>query len=490
MDTQPYTNPRADKKYGLFSKDSFEKYLVFKLENGSSFLDINAFDVMRDLKRVCGSAPRVVPQADGSLMVEANSAEESAKLKKIESLASCPVTVKRHDTLNQTRGVVYCKEYSKYSEEVFLNGLREYGVVRVDRIRKKVDGALVETPTLILTFDRLSLPDKLLVGYYSLKVRPYIPRPRRCFHCQRFGHVGRSCRRQQQGLPQICVQCGQEAHGENVNCTNAPSCVNCQGAHPASSTQCDFYRFESEVLAVRTRERMSFKEAKERVRGMFVRPGVSFATVLTRRRNVRPQEPQSGPTHKAAPCGGDATHPLSKGPQSSGDGRPHQRTPALGSEAGPSVKVGAESKDSMGPPHGSLGPDPHTREEPEHFLPNKISQEVRAVPRGTATDLPTNSKNSKLADEQSVKTLSHSISQSVKPSPPLGGEWQVTGESKKRKQQASSSSSSIQIQKKPAYTVPKQSSVTKLSGVKPKTPSPSKVREGVGHSTKKSSQNR
>ena len=81
-----------------------------------------------------------------------------------------------------------------------------------------MDGVLVPTPSLIVSFDRLTLPEVLQAAYYSLRIKPYVPRPRRCFHCQRFGHVGKSCRRQQQGLPQTGVQCGAVSHGEGVVC--------------------------------------------------------------------------------------------------------------------------------------------------------------------------------------------------------------------------------------------------------------------------------
>ena len=282
---------------GVFVQDSFSKFLVLKLKDGSSFRDQNAFHVTRDIVKVCGSIPKIVPQADGSLLVEARDAEESATIEAINRLASCDVSVVGHATLNQSRGVVYCKDLLRYSEEELLDGLKDQGVVRVERIRKKVDGVLTATPSIIVTFDRLTLPDVLQAAYYRLRVKPYVPRPRRCFHCQRFGHVGKSCRRQQQGLPQICVQCGEATHGEGVVCPNPPSCLNCRGAHPASSIQCDHYKFEFEVLSVRARERLSFAEAKEKVRGLFLRPGVTFASVLSR----RPAVPQQGVSQSVLP---------------------------------------------------------------------------------------------------------------------------------------------------------------------------------------------
>lgn len=56
-------------------------------------------------------------------------------------------------------GVIFSRDVMRYSNEKLLHELSDQGVVRVDRLQKKVDGVLVPTPTLFLTFDRLKLPE-------------------------------------------------------------------------------------------------------------------------------------------------------------------------------------------------------------------------------------------------------------------------------------------------------------------------------------------
>jgi hypothetical protein len=421
---------------GVFVQDNFEKYLVIKLSDGSSFRDLNAFHVMRDIVKVCGRNPKVMPQADGSLMIEAKNADESNKIKEIENLASCAVTIKSHDTLNQSRGVVYCKDFLRYSEEDLLEGLKDQGVVRVERIKKKIDGVLVGTPTLIVTFDQLTLPDVLQAAYYPLKVKPYVPRPRRCFHCHRFGHVGRSCRRQQQGLPQLCVHCGQVTHGDNVDCINTPCCVNCQGAHAASSTQCDYYKFEAEVISIRTRERVTFAEAKERVRGMYVRPGVSFASALTKQRMNISQPSQDVAAPKAAPVRKDISP--SKGTPSSKAGFPLQNAPTPRPKAGPSGRVGAMLRGRTSPPRASSAPDIRDGVTTSVANPVNKPQNKVAAPIGAAANATAHSRAPESAD---VSTSSPPASS------PADGEWRTVGESRKRKEGLASPP---KPQKKPA----------------------------------------
>ena len=115
-------------------------------------------------------------------------------------------------------------------------------------------------------------------------MKPFIPRPRRCFYCQEFGHVVTSCRLKDQGKPSICKNCGEEEHGI---CTRISKCIHCGSNHPASSFECDVYLFEKEVQATRTKERISFAEAKEKVLTKFIRPGISFARVATDRRFLK-----------------------------------------------------------------------------------------------------------------------------------------------------------------------------------------------------------
>ena len=50
---------------------------------------------------------------------------------------------------------------------------------------------------------------------------------------------------------------------------------------PLSSSVIDLY-LKQEVKATKVKERITFQEAKERVLSKFIRPGVSFATVLAK----------------------------------------------------------------------------------------------------------------------------------------------------------------------------------------------------------------
>ena len=170
------------------------------------------------------------------------SSEESARLRVISSVLGTQVACTPHATLNQCKRVIFSRDIKRYSNEKLLHELSDQDVVGVDRLEKKVDGVLVPIPTLFLTFDRLKLPEFVKLAWLLFPVKPYILSLRRCFHCQIFGHVSRFCRRLQDGLPEMCSY-GTTDH-DGTTCPGPISCFNFRGPHPASSKDCDRYRFE------------------------------------------------------------------------------------------------------------------------------------------------------------------------------------------------------------------------------------------------------
>ena len=59
---------------------------------------------------------------------------------------------------------------------------------------------------------------------------------RRCFNCQRYGHVAGVCRSKKR-----CSQCGSSDQQHPNPCTASPRCCNCNGDHPAYSKHCSEY---------------------------------------------------------------------------------------------------------------------------------------------------------------------------------------------------------------------------------------------------------
>ena len=146
-------------------------------------------------------------------------------------------------------------------------------------MKKKVGEQLIPLATLILTFDQCRLPNFIKAGWLSIKVKPYIPSPLRCYHCQMYGHLSQKCKERLNDKPSICANCGKNSHGL---CKEAPCCIHCGEAHPATSKSCVKFIFEREIQAIRTMEKVTFKEARRRALEKQIRPGEPFSLVLKR----------------------------------------------------------------------------------------------------------------------------------------------------------------------------------------------------------------
>lgn len=127
---------------------------------------------------------------------------------------------------------------------------------------KRSAKALVPFVSRFSIFDctRLVLPVFVKPVWLNLNVKPYIPNPRRCFHCQEYnGHVTQTCRRLKNGLAKVRVSCGMDNHGND--CPGPLRCYSCGESQLVSSKECGRFRLEK-ALNIRNQERWSYAEAK------------------------------------------------------------------------------------------------------------------------------------------------------------------------------------------------------------------------------------
>ena len=67
-----------------------------------------------------------------------------------------------------------------------------------------VESVMKENPMSVqLSFDAVSLQDKVKLGCASYPVRVFVLKPLQCFRCQDYGHVAAVCRRE---IPR-CEKC-------------------------------------------------------------------------------------------------------------------------------------------------------------------------------------------------------------------------------------------------------------------------------------------
>ena len=110
---------------------------------------------------------------------------------------------------------------------------------------------------IVLLYLTPEIPAQVRVGYLIFKVRQCIPKPLRCFNCNRFGHVSGPCKGKMR-----CCNCG-GAHKWSDCTVTTSRCPNRRGQHSATSKQCP--RYMRSVLHIKTVLKLTYAEACKQV---------------------------------------------------------------------------------------------------------------------------------------------------------------------------------------------------------------------------------
>lgn len=275
-DRPPYKRGRTEASAHILfkTKESFPKFHVLHSENPEKTIrTMSPFLVAKSLSEAIGPGYKVTKMASGDLLLELCDQAQYGKLSKLTAIGKNPVSVTPHRSLNTVRGVISDADLLELSEGELLEGWKEEHVISVQRITIRRENKEIPTKHLVLTFAMTDLPESIQTGYIKIRVRPYIPNPRRCFQCQRFGHGSQSCRGQL-----TCAKCAENGHSAD-DCQGEPRCANCDGEHPAYSRSCPKWKLEKEIISLKVTQNISFKEARQR---FSIVKGTSYADAASR----------------------------------------------------------------------------------------------------------------------------------------------------------------------------------------------------------------
>ena len=136
------------------------------------------------------------------LLVETTRKTQTENLKKQTSFFGVPVEVTEHKSLNSSKGIIRNPILRAETEENILEYLKPQGVTHVKRFTIRKNNAIVNTNTLLLTFNSVVTPKTLKIFYQIIQVELYVPNPLRCFNCKKFGHHESNC---PADLGSVCV---------------------------------------------------------------------------------------------------------------------------------------------------------------------------------------------------------------------------------------------------------------------------------------------
>lgn len=240
-----------------------ERYLVIKSvdENNAGLNSLSVFQKTKGLSAIAFQADIIAKLRDGSLLVLTKTKAAAENIIKSKELAGIPIVAREHESLNFTKGIIFCNDLINLSNDDLLDEFKLQHVVEIYRIQKRSltqRDTFEPTSGLILTFNLPSLPEFIKAGYLNIKVRQYVPNPLRCRKCQVFGHSKNRCQN-----TQSCDICSL-SDDHPLPCVNEKKCVNCGGSHPSFDKKCNVYIKEAEIMYIKTMEKVSYFEAKRR----------------------------------------------------------------------------------------------------------------------------------------------------------------------------------------------------------------------------------
>ena len=154
------------------------------------------------------------------------------------------------------KGVIYNVPLEISADEI-VEGLAAQKVTFVKhfRFKCKESSEFRDTKSVFLQFSTADLSAEVKLGYLLFRVKQFIPKPLRCFKCNRFGHVASHCRGRER-----CSNCvGEHKYSE---CTaDTAKCPNCRGNHFANDKICPRYQRETETLKLKTKSKLSYADA-------------------------------------------------------------------------------------------------------------------------------------------------------------------------------------------------------------------------------------
>ena len=245
------------------SDEIYPKFFTIRFPKLNIEKDVNLIAIDKDLKAKIGIPTMIKKQNKETLLVKVKSENQGNLLQQIQELAQQKVAVESHKSLNQSKGTVFSEALSNSTQEEILEALKNQHVLKVERLKAKIRGELQDTHRYVFTFNKPDLPASIkITDWHHELISLYIPKPMRCANCQRLGHTRKHCRRQ---VP-VCARCAQEGH-QAQGCLNDPKCANCGEPHRSYDTKRPLFTFKSEILATQIKNKMSYAEAEDEVKG-------------------------------------------------------------------------------------------------------------------------------------------------------------------------------------------------------------------------------
>lgn len=211
----------------------------------------------------------------GQLILTTKNVQTAQEVLNISSLLDVPVSANIQTETITTRFLlrldssVTCTDIA---DELTEQG---FSVLEVRRFVRNSAGTPLPTSSVLVTCFGTSLPPEVKLWYQLHKINLFFDKPRPCLTCFRFNHSTRSCR-----SDKVCASCATTHTGECASPTLL--CINCKGAHSATSKSCPTYLREVRLQRFRSKNHLTIREARRQFKDSQDSSKVQYATVAAR----------------------------------------------------------------------------------------------------------------------------------------------------------------------------------------------------------------
>lgn len=256
----------SEKEQESVQKEIKEEYVVivrFNEKDQENMKKVNPFMLTTILSKKIGDIVYAKVLNDGNLMVRCADAKQLEKALKIKEMGKCKVeNVGRVGDLRKVgcTGVITGIPTNVSMEEL-KKKIKGGNVMKVQRLKSNKEGVLRDSESVAIEFEGENTPKKVFLGFMSYPVRIYVPKPLRCYRCQRFGHTAKNCNRQRR-----CARCGGDHEYGNCGTGTPPKCCSCGGDHNVAYGGCEIMRKETKIQKIRVERRISYADAVKVIR--------------------------------------------------------------------------------------------------------------------------------------------------------------------------------------------------------------------------------
>lgn len=176
--------------------EKFIAIIRFNEKGQENMKKINPFLLTTNLAGKIGEIQFAKVLNDGNLLVRCNSGEQIDKALKLKEIGNNKVvSTMKVGAQNEggCKGVITGVPMNVRMEEL-KKCIKGGNVKEAQRLKTTKEGVKKDSGTVMIEFEGENVLKRVFLGFVSFPVRVYVPKPLRCFNCQKFGHTAKNCK--------------------------------------------------------------------------------------------------------------------------------------------------------------------------------------------------------------------------------------------------------------------------------------------------------